>query len=67
MRDSPDQSIDDLKDKKIASSYPNSAKRFFGERGEDPEVITLSGSVEVAPALGFGRRYRRNPPQRVRP
>lgn len=53
LRDSPHQTLDDLKGKKIASSYPNSARRFFGERGEAPEVITLSGSVEVAPGLGM--------------
>lgn len=53
MRDSPYKSLDDLKDKKLASSYPNSAKRFFAERDEHPEVITLSGSVEVAPGLGL--------------
>ncbi|MCO5222367.1 MAG: ATP phosphoribosyltransferase [Thermomicrobiales bacterium] len=53
LRDSPYQTLDDLKDKKMASSYPNSARRFFGDRGESPEVITLSGSVEVAPALGL--------------
>jgi ATP phosphoribosyltransferase len=53
LRDSPYRSVDDLKDKKIASSYPNSARRFFAERGEHPEIITLSGSVEVAPGLGL--------------
>jgi ATP phosphoribosyltransferase len=53
LRDSPYRSLDDLKNKKVASSYPNSAKRFFAERGEHPEVITLSGSVEVAPGLGL--------------
>ncbi len=53
LRDSPFQTIDELKDKKIASSYPNSARRFFADRGEQPEIITLSGSVEVAPGLGL--------------
>ncbi len=53
LRDSPYQSLDDLKNMKIASSYPNSARRFFAERGEHPDVITLSGSVEVAPGLGL--------------
>jgi ATP phosphoribosyltransferase len=53
LRDSPYQTIDDLNGKKIASSYPNSARRFFAERGETPEIITLSGSVEVAPGLGL--------------
>jgi len=53
LRDSPYQTIDELKGKKIASSYPNSARRFFADRGEQPEIITLSGSVEVAPGLGL--------------
>lgn len=44
LRDSPYDSLDDLKDKKIASSYPNSARRFFSELNASPEIITLSGS-----------------------
>lgn len=38
---------------KIATSYPQSAKRFFESIGGSPEIITISGSVEVAPALGL--------------
>jgi ATP phosphoribosyltransferase len=53
LRESPYQSLDDLKDKKIASSYPNSARRFFAGVNATPEIITLSGSVEVAPGLGL--------------
>ena len=53
LRDSPFQTVDDVKDVKIATSYPNSARRYFRDQGADPEVITLSGSVEVAPALGL--------------
>jgi ATP phosphoribosyltransferase len=53
LRDSPFQTLDDLKEKKIASSYPNSARRFFSEMDATPEIITLSGSVEVAPNLGL--------------
>jgi ATP phosphoribosyltransferase len=52
-RDSPFQTVDDVKSVKFATSYPNSAHRYFRENGADPEVITLSGSVEVAPALGL--------------
>lgn len=37
---------------RIATSYPESARRFFAELGCTPEIITISGSVEVAPALG---------------
>ncbi len=46
---SPDQ----LLDAKIATSYPESARRFFASIGGSPEIITISGSVEVAPALGL--------------
>jgi ATP phosphoribosyltransferase len=51
LRDSPYQTIDDVKHLRIATSYPKSAKRFFAEHGATPEIITLSGSVEVAPSL----------------
>lgn len=53
LRDSPYQAVGDIKDVKIATSYPSSARRFFAGHGIDPEVITLSGSVEVAPSLGL--------------
>ena len=51
LRDSPHQTVDDIKHLRIATSYPKSAKRFFAAHGADPEIITLSGSVEVAPSL----------------
>lgn len=38
---------------RIATSYPESARRFFQSLGGNPEIITISGSVEVAPALGI--------------
>jgi len=38
---------------KIATSYPESARRYFASIGGSPEIITISGSVEVAPALGL--------------
>ena len=53
MRDSPYQSIDDVKSVKLATSYPRSARRYFEERGASPEIITLSGTVEMAPSLGL--------------
>ena len=52
-RDSPYKSVDEVKAIKLATSYPNSARRFFAERGAEPEIITISGSVEMAPALGL--------------
>jgi ATP phosphoribosyltransferase len=53
MRDSPYQTIDEIKHLRIATSYPKSARRFFAQHGAEPEIITLSGSVEVAPSLGL--------------
>jgi len=51
--DSGIESPDGLLNAKIATSYPESARRFFRSIGGDPEIITISGSVEVAPALGL--------------
>ena len=53
LRDSEYQTVDDLKTVKLATSYPNSAKRYFDSIGAAPEIITISGSVEMAPALGL--------------
>jgi ATP phosphoribosyltransferase len=53
LRDSPYQTLDDIKNVTIATSYPKSAKRFFAENGGEPEIITISGSVEMAPSLGL--------------
>jgi ATP phosphoribosyltransferase len=44
---------DQLLHSRIATSYPGSARRFFESIGGAPEIITISGSVEVAPALGI--------------
>ena len=53
MRDAPYRSPQELLDRKVATSYPASARRYFRELGGEPEIITLSGSVEVAPSLGL--------------
>jgi len=41
----------DFKGKKIATSYPGITNRFFEKKGVDVKIITLSGSVEIAPRL----------------
>lgn len=41
-----------LLNSRIATSFPESARKFFNELGGSPEIVTISGSVEVAPALG---------------
>jgi len=43
--------IEDLDGKKIATSYPVLTRKFFEEKGMDVDIITLSGSVEIAPRL----------------
>ena len=39
--------------KKIATKYPNIAKKYFRSLGEDVEIVKLEGSVEVAPIVGM--------------
>ena len=53
LRDAPYRTAADLIGRKVATSYPNSARRYFRELGGEPEIITISGSVEVAPSLGL--------------
>lgn len=52
-KDSLIMSVEGLAGKKVATSYPRSARRFFEEKGVDVEMVTLSGSVEIAPGLGI--------------
>ncbi|GCE11447.1 ATP phosphoribosyltransferase [Tengunoibacter tsumagoiensis] len=50
-----DSGISDVKQLagcKVATSYPNSTQRFFAERDIPVNVIPISGSVEITPALG---------------
>jgi len=41
---------------RVATKYPNIARRHFAARGVQAEVVTLNGSVELAPGLGIARR-----------
>jgi ATP phosphoribosyltransferase len=38
---------------RVATKYPRLARRHFAERGRPVEIITVNGSVEVAPLLGL--------------
>ncbi|MEA2016057.1 MAG: ATP phosphoribosyltransferase [Actinomycetota bacterium] len=38
---------------RVATSYPNIAKKFFDKKGIQAEIIKLHGSVELAPVLGI--------------
>ncbi len=51
--DSALSSLEELAGQRVATSHPNATKRFFAERGIQVDVISLSGSVEVAPRMGL--------------
>lgn len=51
LRDSVFQSPEELRGARIATSYPASARKYFASIGGNPEIIAISGSVEVAPSL----------------
>lgn len=38
---------------RVATKYPRLTRRFFADSGLGVEVVTVSGSVEVAPLLGL--------------
>ena len=38
---------------RIATKYPNIARKFFDKKGMQTEIIKLHGSVELAPILGI--------------
>jgi len=43
----------DLAGLRIATTYPQLTRRYFAEKKISAEIVTLSGSVEVAPRLGL--------------
>ena len=51
--DAPYQAVEDLAGLRVATAHPNTARRFFAERGIAVDVIPISGAVEVAPRLGL--------------
>ena len=46
-------SIKELGGKRIATSYPNTVKRFFEENGIAADIHIINGSVEIAPNIGL--------------
>ncbi len=50
----PEDSGEDLFRKgviRVATKYPSVTERFFAEKGQQVEIITLYGSIELAPAV----------------
>jgi ATP phosphoribosyltransferase len=40
---------------RVASKYPNLAKKHFAAKGIQAEIVELNGSMELAPGLGLSR------------
>jgi len=51
--DSAIRALEELVGLRVATAHPNTARRFFQERGIAVDVIPISGAVEVAPRLGL--------------
>lgn len=49
----PYESINDLSQKRIATSYPNTVQRFLIEKGIKADIHVINGSVEIAPNIGL--------------
>ena len=47
------ESIKDLAEKKIATSYPNTLNAYLDKKGINAELHQISGSVEIAPSIGL--------------
>ncbi len=43
--------VEDFQGKRVATSYPRLTQRFFESQGIDVDIITISGAVEITPAL----------------
>ena len=41
----------DHKRKRIATKYPTVATNYFNQKGEDVEIVSIQGSVEIAPVI----------------
>lgn len=42
-----------FQDKRIATSYPNTVKKYLSEKGVSTQVHIINGSVEIAPNIGL--------------
>jgi ATP phosphoribosyltransferase len=51
--DAPVNSVDELPaGVRVATVFPNLARRFFANRGKDVTIVPVSGAAEIAPHLG---------------
>ena len=47
FRDNTEQTL------KVATSFPNIARRYYHQKSRDIDIIRLNGSIELAPLLGL--------------
>ncbi|NVJ89996.1 MAG: ATP phosphoribosyltransferase [Flavobacteriaceae bacterium] len=52
-KESNDNSLQDLAGKRIATSYPETVKKFMSEKGIEAQLHIINGSVEIAPNIGL--------------
>jgi ATP phosphoribosyltransferase len=52
-KDSKANSLKDLEGKRIATSYPETVKKFLKQQNINSQLHTISGSVEIAPNIGL--------------
>ncbi|MGB0880600.1 MAG: ATP phosphoribosyltransferase [Polaribacter sp.] len=52
-KDSSTTSLKDLNGKRIATSYPETVKKFLKEQNIDAQLHKINGSVEIAPNIGL--------------
>ena len=45
--------IEDLNGKRIATSYPNTVKKYLKKKGIEADLHIINGSVEIAPNIGL--------------
>ncbi len=46
-------SVKDFEGKRIATSYPNTVKKYLKEKGVNADLHIINGSVEIAPNIGL--------------
>ncbi len=51
-KDSKIQTVNGLAGKTIATSFPNTTRRYFENLGINVEIAIIAGAVEITPALG---------------
>ena len=50
--DGPIQSVAELQDRRVATSYPRIVRDYLQRREVEAQVVEFSGAVEIAPSLG---------------